>query len=117
MAKRYNGGEWTKARRKGFIMSALRKAWLRWPPRGKVMKAAWVRRGVYKCNGCKKNVKVTLKRDGKRYRNISVDHIKPVIPVGGFKTWDSVVARLFCEDSNLQVLCKLCHDKKTKSER
>tara|TARA_Y100000310_G_scaffold345202_1_gene462631 strand:- start:2034 stop:2393 length:360 start_codon:yes stop_codon:yes gene_type:complete len=117
MSRKYNGGEWTKARWKGFIMSALRKAWLRWPPRNRVKKAAWVRRGVYKCNGCKKNVRLTKIIDGKRKNNISIDHIKPVIPAKGFSTWDSVISRMFCEENNLQLLCKDCHDSKTKEER
>lgn len=82
------------------------------------MKAAWIRRGVYRCNGCKKNVPVTvINPKGKRVRNISVDHIKPVVPAKGFTTWDSVVSRMFCELSNLQILCKDCHNNKTKNER
>ncbi len=117
--RKYNNGDWTKARWKGFVMSALRRAWLRYPPRSQAMKAAWVRRGIYKCAGCNKNVPVTVKdiEKNKRMRNISVDHIKPVVPAKGFTTWDSVVSRMFCELSNLQVLCKDCHDKKTKNER
>lgn len=46
--------------------------------------------------------------------NTFVDHIKPV---GKFKDWNTYIENLFCEEENLQLLCKECHDKKTKKER
>ena len=64
-------------------------------------------------------------------KDVAVDHISPVIPEDGkFTTWDDFVNRLFCDKSNLQVLCayKLkdkdkhdgktsCHYQKTQKER
>jgi hypothetical protein len=58
-----------------------------------------------------------LDAKGKRIKNIFVDHIEPV---GGRETsggWDGVIERLYCEIDGLQVLCKACHDLKTKEER
>lgn len=46
----------------------------------------------------------------------AVDHIKPVRPVEGFDSWDGIINRMYCEKDNLQVLCKECHEKKTKAE-
>ena len=51
-------------------------------------------------------------------KEVNVDHVSPVIlPETGFTTWDSFIERLFCDKSNLQVLCKGCHDEKTRMER
>lgn len=51
--------------------------------------------------------------------HIQVDHKKMVV---GIKesienmSYDLLVKRIFCKPSNLQVLCKQCHSKKTKEE-
>lgn len=51
-------------------------------------------------------------------KNIFCDHVNPVVdPLTGFSGWDDFVNRLFCEQENLQVLCKNCHDLKSKEER
>lgn len=47
-----------------------------------------------------------------------VDHSHPVIdPHVGFVSWDIYIARMFCEEEGFQILCKPCHDTKTKQER
>lgn len=38
------------------------------------------------------------------------------IPVGQFKDWNTYVDNLFCDEDNWQVICKPCHDIKTKEE-
>ena len=53
-------------------------------------------------------------------KDINVDHKRPVIPVS--KTledmdYNEIVQRIFCKESNLQVLCRDCHKEKTKDER
>lgn len=49
---------------------------------------------------------------------VAVDHISPVIDVQvGFVDWNEFVRRLFCDASNLQVICDPCHDSKTQIER
>ena len=52
------------------------------------------------------------------FKEISVDHI---VPAGSLKTYDDLpgfVERLFCEEDNLQILCKdNCHQAKTNKER
>jgi 5-methylcytosine-specific restriction endonuclease McrA len=57
---------------------------------------------------------------GKRVRkkNVFVDHIKPVVdPIKGWTNWDDYIEGMFCEQDNLQLLCKDCHDYKTAQER
>lgn len=79
-----------------------------------------LRRVHFKCAKC-----------GRYFRdeagNIAVDHIEPVISLEeGFTNFDSYIKRLFCDQSNLQVLCnykdeqdgvRSCHKIKTSEER
>lgn len=63
----------------------------------------------YQCAVCKQWVGST---------HVAVDHLVPVISVDdGFVDWNEFVARLFCDASNLQVICEECHQKKTNAER
>lgn len=105
---------------KSFVKSALRKAAMKWPPINNVRKNARVERGRYLCNMCKQVVpasKVVIKNGvRKRTYNIVVDHIVPVVPTSGFDSWDGVIHRLFCDEDNLQLLCRECHDKKCLAE-
>lgn len=111
-------GQWTEARYRSFIISTLRRASNRWAPKNTVKKDARVERGVYLCASCKEHVPNSIKVDGKRVNNVFVDHINPVIdPEKGFISWDNFIERMFCEEDNLQVLCKDCHDLKTADER
>lgn len=51
--------------------------------------------------------------------NVQVDHEVPLIPLDRSledMTWDEVVGRLWCDESNLKILCKPCHKIKTKAE-
>ena len=50
--------------------------------------------------------------------DVQVDHINPVVdPKDGFKDLETFSDRLYCEEENLQVLCKQCHKDKTNAER
>jgi 5-methylcytosine-specific restriction endonuclease McrA len=117
--RQYNSGEWTPARFKGFVTSALRTASRRWPPKFEALKKALVGKKVnkktnklanhYKCASCRQLFTST---------DVQVDHISPVVdPVKGFVSWDVFIDRLFCEEDNYQVLCKPCHAEKTKAEK
>lgn len=116
--KPFNSGQWTKARMHSFIKSALRTASMKWPPRNLAIKNARVERGMYLCAGCGNIVPASVKIGNKRHKNAIADHIKPVVdPAVGFVSWDELISRLFCEVDGFQVLCKECHDSKTKQER
>ena len=113
--KPYNNGQWTQARFNSFVKGALRSASNRWGPKFSVLKKARVERGLYRCASCSHSVPVTIRIGRKRVRNVAVDHI---VPIGGPEQgWDRVIKNMFCEEDGLQVLCKDCHDKKTKEER
>ena len=117
--KKRNGGEWTEARFKSFVTSALRAASRRWPVKYKALKAAFAGRQVnaktgklamhYRCAVCQKLYVAS---------DVQVDHIRPVVdPKKGFVSWDVYIDRMFCEMENLQVLCKADHKVKTDQEK
>lgn len=113
----HNGGQWTRARFNAFIKSALRTASMRWPPRNDVLKRSRVERGKYRCAGYQVRPHIVTKSlAGKN--NVFVDHIDPIVnPEVGFISWDELIADMFCEADNLQILCGDCHDRKTRDER
>ena len=111
--------EWTQARLKNFIISALRSASNRYPPKYECLNAAKVGKKVnkatgrlaehYKCAACKKHFVA---------KEVQVDHIEPVVsPLTGFVDWNTFVARMFCPITNLQVLCRGCHKVKSDKEK
>ena len=110
------GGRWTEAKWKSFIKNQLRGATLKWAPIQDCLSAARVKRGFYLCAGCKEHVPNTIKQGAKRVKNVCIDHIEHVVPVTGWVSWDSCIERMFCEEDKLQLLCKECHDKKSKKE-
>lgn len=99
----------------------MRALSLKWPPKNAVKKAARIDRGIYMCTGYQCNphsATASIVVDGKRKDNIFVDHIIPVVdPNEGFTSWDEVIRRLFCDSSDLQVLCSSCHHSKTLDEK
>jgi ribosomal protein L44E len=63
----------------------------------------------YRCNVCQQYVGST---------KVSVDHINPVVDVQqGFVDFNTFITRLFCDATNLQVICDSCHNTKTQIER
>lgn len=112
-------GTWTQAKFNSFIKNNLRSATRKWAPIQKCKKRAHVARGLYKCDCCGEEVPPTIFDEDKRKRvkNVYVDHIIPIIdPAVGFTTWDDCVERMFCDSSNLQLLCKKCHSEKSQEE-
>lgn len=104
-----NNKQWTEARYRQFITTALRRASMRWGPINAVKRNARVKRNTYKCNVC-----------GGLFPNkdVVVDHIKPAVdPIKGFESWDIFIERLLCEEDNLQLICKECHSTKSDKER
>lgn len=120
-------GQWTEARHRSFIISALRGATNRWGPKSEALRRARISRGVYTCDLCKKQMGATAwrvyksgKKKGqpKKVKDAVVDHIEPVVePSVGFTTWDEYIERMFCEADGYQVICHDCHEIKTAEER
>lgn len=110
--------QWTEAKFRSFIRGNLRRVSQKWAPIQTTLAKARVERGFYLCNECKETVPATIKVDGKRVKNVHVDHIDPVIdPEIGWVSWDSLIERMFVEEDGLQVLCDNCHTIKTNNEK
>lgn len=119
ITKNRNDNQWTEARFKSFIISALRAASRRWPPKFAALKKAFIGKkkniktgkvaSHYKCAECKKHFVAA---------DVQVDHIFPVVDVKeGFVSWDIYIDRMFCEVHGLQIMCKPCHKIKTEKEK
>lgn len=107
---------WSTAKYWSFLRSGLRSCYNKWPPKWDVLKEAKrpytgegkQQKWEYLCNECQCYHK---------QKDISVDH---KVPAGALNNYDDMagfVERLFVGPEGLQVLCKQCHDRKTKDER
>ena len=112
------GGRWTEARYRSFIKSNLRKGSTRWAPAQDALKDAEVGRKInkktsrlamhYLCAHCK---------DEFPRKEVSIDHIAPVIPVDvPWPGWEVVIDRMFVEKEGFQILCDCCHTVKSNNE-
>ena len=109
--------DWDKFRVQ-FVREALRKASFRWPPRAQAIKAARVQQQINPLTGricwyvrCAYCTMLMLEREGK------VDHVSPFIPVESTgEDLNQHANRMFPTVEGFQVLCKPCHDTKTKGE-
>jgi len=90
------------------VRSALRKLWMWSPERRTALSAARIRRGIYRCDGC---------RGAVTSKFIAVDHRVACVPLSGWDSWDGFITRLFCDPSGLQVLCQRCHEQKSCQEK
>ena len=113
VARTRAGETWTESRYFGFIRSALRSAFNRYPPKYQAKKAACRpkkghKRFEYQCADCKKWFPNNA---------VQVDHINPAGSLKTFEELPGFCERLFCEPEDLQVLCKPCHQVKTNKER
>jgi hypothetical protein len=89
-----------------------RQEFPRYKKDGSRAKKNWVKR---QCEVCLEWVSST---------KIAIDHIDPVVPKEGFPDtydmWQRItlfLQRLWCDVSNLQRICDMCHNVKTLSER
>jgi len=118
--KTRNNKRWTEARWRGFVVSALRAASRRWPPKSDVLKSAKV--GLVKSKHFKDRMvnayRCAMCLNAFTHVNIRVDHKRPVVdPTKGWQGFDKFIERLFCEAEGLQAVCKACHKTKTDDER
>jgi len=110
---------WTEARYRTFITTCIRSGFRRFPNKYKVLKNAARGQKINKATG-----RMAMHYECAKCHNlfpatgVQVDHKKPVVdPKIGFVDWNTFIDRLYCSISNLQVLCKGCHKKKTNAEK
>lgn len=104
----------------GLLKGAVRRVFSRSELRRKVMDAAEVKHSDPKHPRVTKWVICAVCNKPTPKYKAACDHVLPVIPVDtAFEDMliDTVVDRLWCEEHNLQAICKDCHDVKTKAER
>ncbi|MBC7088698.1 MAG: HNH endonuclease [Tissierellales bacterium] len=111
-----NAGTQTESQFWGGIRAALREKSRYWKPISNVRRKARRayhgplkrRKWEYQCNICK------------QYFDINQTEVDHIIPAGRLACADDLpgfVERLFIEEDGLQLVCKGCHEKKTKAER
>lgn len=108
------------AKERNLVKGALRRVFSRSELRHKALSLASI--GDYhhpgrprvtkwgKCSNCQNMEPLYL---------MQVDHIDPIIPVKNTleeMNWDEVIERMWCTVENLAVVCKPCHQLKTKTE-
>ena len=105
---------WSMARYRSFVRSAMRRAWLRWPPKYEALNLAKRKyegpnarqKFEYQCAHC---------RAWFMGKEVSVDHIIPWGSLEGLSV-DEAWNKLLVPVDQLQVLCNKCHKTKTKQE-
>ena len=110
---------WTQGRLHGFIVNTLRYGARKWPNKFAALEEAKTEKKIniksgrmaqhYRCAHCQEEY---------TNKDIEADHIIPVVdPKVGFVDWNTFIERMFCAKDNYQILCIVCHKKKSKSER
>jgi len=113
-----------KFNRDSAIISALKRTFSRSPVVVEVRKSLRQEQVKYKKDGTVAKVPAVLYpcaecNELHMGKNTQVDHIEPVVPLNipvKHACLDMIIARLFCDISNLQMLCKICHKVKSKEE-
>ena len=111
--------EWSDAKFKGFIISALRGAFRRYPPKQQCIDNAFtcIKKNPKTGRMCKHHLCVKCKVDFPR-KEVVADHIKPIVDTRqGFLDFNTWIERGFVALRGFQCLCKTCHNKKTARER
>lgn len=106
------------------VIGNLKRAFSRSPTVQEFLRKQRVEKTWYKKDGTeakKKHVFYKCAQCNQYFNSnqIQVDHIEPVIPLNiplRHVSYDVVIKRLFCDDSNLQILCKEHHKQKSKQE-
>ena len=106
------GKTWTEARYWGFIRSALRRAFTRYPVNYQCRNAAKrpykgpnkLQKNEFQCGVCKEWF---IQKATQVHHLVECGSLKSYSDLPGF------VERLFCEVDNLQVVCKTCHSRIT----
>lgn len=122
----YCNNTMTLAGMRSFLINMLRRKSLHWKPKQMAMRRG--RSGtVINPDTGRPNIAVICAECGTKVaeRDAKLDHVEPVVPVGGFSdsddlfcsyNWNEIMPRMFCEVDNYQILCKECHDIKSKAE-
>lgn len=118
---------------KGRIINSLRKLSFSYPPRNAIRKQQQVGPATFECEHCgvwiyegSRELSQQLEKLPQKPPNniikakACLDHKEPVVPLESFSRgdwdWHEYIERMFCDAEGYQLICKACHDKKTKKE-
>jgi 5-methylcytosine-specific restriction endonuclease McrA len=114
--KTRNAGTMTESAFWSFIRSTLRQKSRWWKPIGQAKMKA--RRGCVKCAPKQKyEYQCAHCKQWFKDKDVNVDHITPAGSLRSANDLAGFIERLFCEVDNLQILCNVCHNKKTQDEK
>jgi 5-methylcytosine-specific restriction endonuclease McrA len=117
--------ERTEAKVRSAVFNGMRSAFAEYSPKYQAVKdRCKVRVPRYNKDGSRHKVdlafhKCELCGNLVKSDEIQIDHVQPVVPIGtNYRdmSLDELFSRMDCDESNLQALCKECHDKKSKEE-
>jgi hypothetical protein len=114
VARTRASGTWTEASFWSFLRSGLRRLSMRWPPIQYVLLSAR-RKYIGKNKNQKWEYKCFTCKGWFPRKQVQVDHINDC---GTLKTYEDLiefVSTLFCEEDELIILCKECHEKRHKA--
>lgn len=101
-----------------FIINALRQATVKWPGRALALDRA--RKKVWEGKRNKKTGKKIFKfhwqcaKCKKWHRDVGEVEVDHIVEIGSFTgDWNLFLPKMFTAQENLQVLCQVCHMKKT----
>lgn len=111
-----NAGTWTEAAFFGKLRSCLRRLSMFWKPSLAAIKLAQVsapgphgRKWLFRCASC---AGLFMRKE------VQIDHVTPVGSLKSLEDLPGFVERLLPEDpAAFQILCKSCHNKRTKEQR
>ena len=105
---------------RGLLKGALRRVFSRSDLRRLVMDSAKIEHFDPSKPRVKKWIQCNICNKPSPQYKAAVDHVYPVVPVDKsleVMSWDELINRIWCPRIYLQILCKVCHDEKTKQER
>lgn len=109
---------WTHAKLKAFIISALRSAFRRYPPKQQCIKDAYTQTKINPATGkLAKHYKCAICEEEFPFSNVQADHTLSIVTSIGFTTFDDWIDRGFVSKYDFQCVCKPCHKIKSKEER
>jgi len=118
--REHNAWTMTAAEKHAMIINALRKVSSWWKPMTRTKAAARIGKWIYKCEKCWKEWKEFSPAPPwkkRKVKNFAVDHKISVVGKEGFVSYDTWIERCFIEQWEwLWMLCKECHDVKSKQE-
>lgn len=116
------------AKIKRMIIGYARKLSGSWEPKQNVKKRAQVAPALHRCSKCgslnyegesEKNYQKYVEQfpnDVVNFDGIEMDHIRPVVKITGWTSWEDFFDSLFCDEDGYRPLCHQCHLAKSRSE-